>query len=225
MTPRELLTVIGATVRVLKDSNRTSDIHIVADITSRARFATLLRDEHKRGDGVALLNRKPEINQSTVDFEALRALPADSLGGAYVRHLERYQLDIFVDPVSDEFIDDADVRYLIHRYRQTHDIWHVLMGLGVEGHEEVLVHAFTLGMLGLPVSAMIVVFGSVKHIVLERRWTTLRRGVLEAFRSGRRAAPLVTVEWETMWDRPLDEVRRLHGINPCNPAYVTRSVA
>ncbi|MBL4684453.1 MAG: hypothetical protein JKY37_07680 [Nannocystaceae bacterium] len=224
MSPREFLRVIGATVRVLKDSNRLKDIHVVADITSRERFAAALRTEHARGNG-ELLDRKPEINKSTVDFEALGRLPADTLGGAFVRHLERHRLDIFVDPTSDEFVHDADVRYLIHRYRQTHDIWHVLMGLGVEGHEEVLVHAFTLGLLGLPVSAMIVVFGGIKHIVLERRWTTLRHGVAEAFRSGRRAKPLLTVEWEHLWDRPLDDVRRLHGIAPCTPAYVTRPEA
>lgn len=204
--------IAGATVRVLRNSDRLADIHLVADITSRGRFARLLQRERDREPVPDVLRDRPEINRHTVDFDELRRLPADTLGGAYVRHLDRHKLKIFVDPTSDRFIDDPDVRYLIHRYRQTHDIWHVLLGLGTAGHEEVLVHAFTLGRLGLPVSAMIVALGSIKHIVLERRWAVLRRGLWAAYTAGRDADPLLLVPWEQHWNEPLAQVRARHGI-------------
>lgn len=214
MTPNELALVAGATVRVLRNSDRIADIHLVADITSRGRFAALLDAERGGGDEPEVLRERPELNDDTVDFEALRRLPAETLGGAYVRHLDRHQLEIYTDPTSDRFIEDEAVRYLIHRYRQTHDIWHVLVGLGTRGHEEVLLHAFTFGLMHLPVSAMILVLGGIKHLVLERRWGALRHGLLQAYRSGRAAAPLLMVRWEALWDRPLDEVRARYGIVP-----------
>ncbi len=213
VTLRELMLVFGATARVLRDSDRLKDIHLVADITSRGRMAELLARARERGEP-EVMRARPEIDETTVDFAALRSLPPDTLGGAYARHLDRYQLDIHTDPTSTRFIDDADVRYLMHRYRQIHDIWHVLAGVGIAGHEEVLLHAFTLGQLRLPVSMMIVTLGTLKHIVLERRWTALRAGLLHAYRSGRAAAPLLLVRWEEHWDRPLADVRADYNIAP-----------
>ncbi len=211
---REWGHVVHSTLRVLRDSNRIADIHLVSEITARRRFTELLVAERERDPCNDVLRRRPEIDEQSVDFAALRRLPETTLGGSYVRHLERNGLGVYRDPVSNRFIADPDVRYLVHRYRQTHDIWHVLMGLGTRGHEEVLVHAFSWGMLGLPNSAMIVGLGTLKHIVLERRWTVLRHGVREAYRTGQRAAPLLTVAWEDQWEDSLAAVRDRYGIVP-----------
>ena len=155
-----------------------------------------------------------------MDLDVLRQLPPETLGGAYARHLDRYRLEMFADETPEDHIDDPDVRYLIQRYRQVHDIWHVLLGLGTRGHEEVLVHAFVLGHLGLPVSAMIVLLGGLKHIVFERRWAALRHAVREAFDSGRDAEPLLLVQWENLWSEPVDGLRQRYGIRPSTPAWV-----
>ena len=203
---------IAATGRVLGDSNRIADIHLVSEITSAHRFAQLLAQERDRQP--AVLRERPELNYDTVDLDALRALPADTLGGAYARHLDRNRLELYVDQTSDRFVEDPDVRYLIHRYRQTHDIWHVLIGLGTRGHEEVLVHAFSYGALRLPISALIMFFGTLKHIVFEKRWSALRHDLLDAYQSGRDAKPLLTEPWEQMWTDPIHDVRARYRIRP-----------
>ncbi|MCB9566924.1 MAG: hypothetical protein H6710_06885 [Myxococcales bacterium] len=222
MTPTDLREMIAATIRVLRDSNRTEDVHRVEEISGRARVAELVAQAHA-GDRelAALLRERPEIDREHVDFDALHRLGPETLGGAYVRHLERNGLELYTVETSDEFIDDDEARYLIHRYRQTHDIWHVLFGVGVAGHEEVLIHAFAYGQVGLPVSAMIMLLGGLKHMVLERRWLALRRGLWEAYWSGRRAKPLLTIRWEELWDRPVAELRRSLGIRPATPAFVS----
>lgn len=213
VTPRELLLVAGATARVLRDSNRLADIHLVADITGRDRFTELLADARGEGEPEVMRSR-PEIDNDEVDFDALRKLPPETLGGAYVRHLDRNQLEVYTDPTSDRFIHDPDVRYLIHRYRQTHDIWHVLVGLGTAGHEEVLLHGFIYGQLRLPNSALIIALGGLKHLVLEQRWQALRHGLRDAYRSGRAASPLLMVRWEDHWTDKLEDVRRRYNITP-----------
>ncbi|NVB40198.1 hypothetical protein G6O69_20290 [Pseudenhygromyxa sp. WMMC2535] len=212
MNLRELALLTGAMARLARDSARIDDLHIIAEIISRRRYAALL-DAALREDS-PLLRERPEIDHESVDFEALRALPADSLGGAYVRHLERHGLELYLDPTSTRVIRDPDVGYLIHRYRQVHDIWHVLLDLGVAGHEEVLLHAFVLGQLGLPNSALIVSLGGIKHLVLEGRWDALRRGLISAYRMGKRASPLLLVRWEDHWAEPLDAVRARYGVAP-----------
>ncbi len=90
-----------------------------------------------------------------------------------------------------------------------------LTELGTTGHEEVLIHAFSWGQLRLPVSALVVVFGSLKHILFEGRVDVLRHGLLESYQHGRDAKPLLPVYWERYWEEPMDDVRRGFGVARC----------
>ena len=91
-------------------------------------------------------------------------------------------------------------------------MWHVLTGLGVQGHEEILLHAFSLAQTGLPSSVVLMLFGSLKHMVFEGRFRTFARGLLEAHRYGRECAPLLTVPWEAYFEEPLVQLRERFGI-------------
>jgi len=207
--------------RGLRDSTRTDELLVAEELVCRGRFRALhdalmpliAGDPEAR----ALLADKPRLARDEVDFAALRALPADTLGAVYANHLARFGLDpdLLADPFghwSGAHYDDPDTAYLHERYRQTHDLWHALTGLGVEGHEEVLLHAFTWAQLRLPYSALIVTFGTLKHVVLERRWQILRHGLRAAWEAGRDARPLLLVRWEDRWATPIDEIRRTYHI-------------
>jgi ubiquinone biosynthesis protein COQ4 len=201
-------------VRVLRDSTQTHEIHRAEEITGRPRYRELLQEMAANADGQRIMRERPELSTELVDYEALRALPEASLGGAYVRHLDRNHITADYQAAATRHVDDPDMAYLMRRFRQTHDVWHVLLGLGINGHEEVIIHWFSYGQLRLPVSAMIMGLGTMKHIVLERRWGALRHSTLEAYRVGKEAAPLLGVVWEDQWADPLDEVRRRYGIRP-----------
>ena len=62
------------------------------------------------------------------------------------------------------------------------------------------------------VSALVVLFGALKHMVLERRWGALRHSLREAYQVGRDAAPLMPVVWEDLWAAPIADVRARHGV-------------
>lgn len=197
-----------AVVRVLGDSTKTHEIHRVEEITGRPRFRALLAELTTTPEGRRLLRERPELSSERVDYDHLRALPATTLGGAYARHLDDNGITADYQAAATRHVDDPDMAYLMRRFRQTHDVWHALLGIGITGHEEVLIHWFSYGQLRLPVSALIMVFGTLKHLVLEKRWAALRHSALEAYRDGRDAAPLMPVYWEDLWERPLDDVRR-----------------
>lgn len=203
-----------ATVRVLADSTKTHEIHRVEEITGRPRFRQLLAEMPHTAEGARLLRERPELSSDRVDYDRLRALPATTLGGAYARHLDDNSLTADYQAAATRHVDDPDMAYLMRRFRQTHDVWHALLGVGITGHEEVLVHWFSYGQLRLPVSGLIMVFGTLKHVVLERRWDALRHSLLEAHRAGARAAPLLGVIWEDLWDAPLAQVRADYGVRP-----------
>jgi len=223
LTTREWKRLGLSIVRALRDSTRTDELLVAEELVCRRRFNTILQTWHHQialdPEALSLLCDKPRIAKRDVDFDRLRALPETTVGGAYARFLDRHGLDpdLLADPIghwSGARYDDPDAAFLHERYRQTHDLWHALVGLGTEGHEEVLLHAFTWAQLRLPYSALIVTFGTLKHILLERRWQVLTRGLRDAYRAGLDAAPLLLVRWESRWDEPLDEVRRAYRIRP-----------
>ncbi|TNF34168.1 MAG: hypothetical protein EP329_07530 [Deltaproteobacteria bacterium] len=221
MTPQQWIRLGQAISRTLADSNRTDELLVAEELVCRGRFARLKRELAPRlaaePEALALLRDKPQLGSRDVDYAALAALPQDTLGGAYVRHLRRHGLDPDLlageaGEASGAGYDDRDTAYLHERYRQSHDLWHALTGLGVEGYEEVLLHAFTWSQLRLPYSALIVLFGAAKHMVLERRWETLTRGLREAWQAGREAEPLLLVRWEDRWDWPVARVRDTYRV-------------
>lgn len=206
--------VAQAVVRVLGDSTKTHEIHRVEEITGRPRYRRLLVELSQTPEGRRLLTERPELSSDHVDYDVLRRLPESTLGGAYVRHLDRNHITADYQAAATRHVDDPEMAYLMRRFRQTHDVWHALLGIGITGHEEVLIHWFSFGQLRLPVSALIMVFGTMKHLVLERRWEALRHSMIEAYRAGRDAAPLLGVYWEDLWPEPLENVRTAYGIRP-----------
>lgn len=212
--------IARATVRVLRDSNQTLEIFRVEELTGRGRFHDLI--QRLAGDSrmERLLAERPELGPERVDFAALRTLPENTLGRAYMHHLDDNGLSVSPELTATRFTDDPDIAYLVRRSRQSHDVTHALLGLGTSGHEEVLVHSFSFGQLGLPVSALIMFFGGIKHMILEKRWNALRRGILRHYRHGRRAAPLLPVFWEELWSESLDDVRRRFDVEICPPVEI-----
>jgi len=190
------------------DSERTSEIHLVEELTGRRVLEAWLSTAPATDDLHVLLEEKPELSSRHIDFDELRALPADTLGRSYIEHLDRNGLsaDSQATPTTD--VEDEEVAYLVRRFRQTHDVWHALLELGTTGHEEVVIHAFSFGQLRLPVSALVLAFGSLKHIVFEGRLELLTRGLADAHRVGKQAKPLLGVHWERRWRQPIDDVRR-----------------
>jgi ubiquinone biosynthesis protein COQ4 len=210
-----------AIVRVLGDSRKTHEIHRVEEITGRPRFRAIQAELESTPEGQRLLRERPELSSEHVDYNALRRLPATTFGGAYVRHLDDNGITADYQAAATRHVDDPVMAYLMRRFRQTHDVWHALLGLGITGHEEVIIHSFSYGQLRLPVSAMIMLLGTMKHIVLEKRWGALRHSMLDAYRAGREAAPLLPVYWEDLWERPLDEVRATYNVWPLDRRWLT----
>src|SRR6184192_2830400 len=159
-----------AIVRVLGDSTKTHEIHRVEEITGRPRFRRIQAAMEATPEGRRLLAEQPKLSSELVDYDRLRALPETTFGGAYVRHLDINGITADYQAAATRHVDDPTMAYLMRRFRQTHDVWHALLGLGITGHEEVIIHWFSFGQLRLPVSAMIMLLGTMKHIVLEQRW-------------------------------------------------------
>src|SRR3954451_2929581 len=95
-----------AIVRVLGDSTKTHEIHRVEEITGRPRYRRLLADMAATPEGQRILRERPELSSDHVDYDMLRKLPADTLGGAYVRHLDANKLSADYQAAATRHVDD-----------------------------------------------------------------------------------------------------------------------
>ena len=217
-------TFARALTRALIDSEQTADLLTGEEISSVGRMEALLPMMRSTEEGRRILAERPRISTHTVDFAALRRLPPGRLGREFADHLARHRLDPDALTVTVTRGRTALHGYLLERVRQTHDIWHTLLSLGVAGYEEVLVHAFQWPQLRMPYSALVVGFGTLKHVLGERRWAVMRHGLRSAMRAGASAQPLLPVRWEARWDEPIDAIRARLGIVPATRwAGVARS--
>ncbi len=215
LSPWEAGRVALAIARILRDSEATDEVVVAEEITAQRQLRFWIETGiFESGDGASLLCDRPEIAETDVDF--LRGLPKGSLGRSFAEFLDNEGISLSGLAQPTPFTQDALASYLMRRIRQSHDIWHVLLGLGTQGHEEVLLHCFSIAQTGFPNSTMIIGLGALKHFVLEGRWQGLSSDIYRAWRSGCDAAPLLTVRWEDRWEQPLTAVRQDLHLTPLN---------
>lgn len=119
----------GAAVGALLDPHRGDLVALLGDTTAPPVLLDALLARMRRSEpGRRLLRDRPAVDASTVDMEALRALPDTTFGRQYARFMDTY--GFHADERSPvRFVDNPDHAFILQRYRQTHDFVHVLSGL------------------------------------------------------------------------------------------------
>jgi ubiquinone biosynthesis protein Coq4 len=97
----------------------------------------------------------------------------------------------------------------------THDVWHVMTGFGVDIAGELGLQAFCAAQTPYALPTLILAMGFLNTAMYglsdcERRMNAVSRG----WQMGLRAKPLFGIPWDDHWGRPLDELRREFAIEP-----------
>lgn len=151
-----------------------------------------------------------------VDLDGLATLERGTLGREYVEFLRANGLDAF--RISPD-VDPALVRRNLFtaRYSLLHDVFHVLTGFDTTWAGELGVWAFVAGQRyagahWVAVALACLVYPLLSPRQIPRLWRNLWLGA----RMGRHAAMLLTTPLETMWDRPVAQLRRELSIEPAH---------
>lgn len=156
------------------------------------------------------------------DRESLKTMPDGSLGRAYLDFMEHE--DLSPDGLATQVIRSSiglppldSVRELVSdRIRDTHDLFHVLLGYDRDIVGEVAVVAFThvqLRSAGTTLLLPLNVFGT------EFKAPGTRKLARDAMERARGAAWLPAQDWEQLLPQPLDRVREAVRVGP-PPTYV-----
>jgi ubiquinone biosynthesis protein COQ4 len=175
--------------------------------------------------GRKLLEERHDILALVSDRDHLRTLPEGSLGREYCRFAEDNQLfpECLAEQVrnarvaSGGFVPEStpEVAYLHDRYRDLHDLWHVLTGYGTDMAGEFSIIAFQTRQVGYR-SMALMAFMNVLRNSLRGRPDLLKMWFLGR-RRGARAQYLLAEDWERLLPMPLEVVRRELNIEEAGP--------
>lgn len=170
-------------------------------------YAKLARVWRESAEGRRMLDERPTLQGRELDLEALARLPAGTLGHEFMRYFR----DNGIEPFVTTFPIESDVDYLSKRYRETHDLFHVLTGYGTDEPGEMELQAFVLGNLGVRQAVLILAY-SIPRQIQQRGLGSLRAhlGRLRAaYRRGRRSRELLSVGYEKLWEQPVSALTEL----------------
>lgn len=211
----QLRRALRAIRNLIADPERTDQVFEVLDALSGNTQQLGLERLSRTGTGQRLLREQHALIDALKDRDALRAMPAGSLGRAYLEFMDRENLaaEGLVDASRARADQETDPqqRWYNARLRDMHDLWHVVTGYGRDGFGEVCLLAFTYAQTKNRGIAFIVFFGTRevgRELGLRRAW----RATLEGFRHGRRAAWLPAQDWQALLALPLDAARQALGI-------------
>lgn len=139
------------------------------------------------------------------NIEQLLQCPEQSLGYQYARYLTASGFDPHF--YRDLKITDHN-SYLFMRRRQTHDIWHIVTGFGVDVASELGLKAFELAQTRSPISAILVAGGLVRTLfeTPEDLGYLLDR-LAVGYRMGAKAQPFLAQKWEENWEKSVEQWR------------------
>ena len=101
------------------------------------------------------------------------------------------------------------------RIRDVHDVWHVLTGYGTDALGEACVVSFSYAQtrnLGFA----FIGWGAAREVQREAPSVPARRAVWQAYRNGRAARWLPGLDYEALFEQPLEAVRERLNIRPAS---------
>ena len=179
---------------------------------------------HETGRKLLAMDPRPDLNAVLGDREALAAMPEGSLGRAYLEYLgpdEMMSPQVFldaarVDELGRRFGWSDDHVWFMKRMSNSHDVFHVVSGYGTDLVGEAGVIAFTYGQL--PIPSLLLAIGALSALdpTDPVGWSRFLRA---AYRRGRDMESLSCVDYESWFERPLEELREHVGLRPERRAH------
>ncbi|VDN14745.1 unnamed protein product [Dibothriocephalus latus] len=156
-------------------------------------------------EGRQILDERPRIRSSTIDLEYLRKLPPNAFGRHYSDFLTNYHYSPD-ERMMVNFMDDVDLAYVMLRYREIHDLVHVLLNQPTNMLGEVVVKWVEGLQCSLPLGLFGGYFGALRLAPLQTK-NYLSSQLEFALRVGLHSRNFMCVFFERYWEMDIDEMR------------------
>lgn len=166
-------------------------------------IADALRARHPAA--AAAFRERPRLGR--IDVTALAKMPAHTLGGTYGRFLRKNGLDPESIPTLSA---DEDWEYMSAHLYETHDLWHVLTGFGVDVAGEGGLQAFYAAQIPGPLASALLSAILLNNAMVSSDVETHRRmdRIAEGWAMGKRAQSLFGFRFADRFGDSLEDIRR-----------------
>lgn len=194
------LRTLKGVVGMLRDPHHTESVFDIEDGLKDIKAYELAVEHLRSQPEVAAIMRERYLT-GLVDVEELSKLPEGTLGHVFACHI----LDHGFDPDYFRKLQvKNDVDYVMMRMRQTHDIWHVVTGIGTDPIGELALKAFELSQTRRPLAAVICAGGVMRYMLkTPDELAMVIEAIDKAYQLGQQVRPFIAQKWEAAWDRPL----------------------
>ncbi len=218
---REWGAAFGALRRLLRDKDATEEVFEIMRAlngdSTRAGYRRLLTTV----EGGELAYAREELAERLQDRAWLATLPPGSLGAIY----RDFTDDGGVTPegliaVSGQpaIAMQHPVAWFGRRIRDSHDLWHVVTGYGLDSLGEACLVAFSYAQTRAMGWAFIAIGAAIKS--RKGPDQPYARAIWEGFRRGKAAGWLPEQDWVALLPLPLEDVRARLGLGPA-PVYLS----
>lgn len=214
--PRNIFRTGLALWRVLRDSEdanaNVEEAAIVEFAFNRSRWGRkiarwdLLAKEAAASSPECAVLMKARTRLPEIDLNALADLPVGTLGCTFATVTRARGIE--PNPVE-KMPAGNDGDWLMAYSYETHDLWHLMTGFYYDLEGEFGVAGFYMGQL--PKFSFIAFFSSI--LMLRTVWNDRdavaahTRAFVEGYEMGRRAKSLFGLDWASVYDRDMDELR------------------
>ena len=199
------------------DPTRADAVAALGEVTGHVALTNMYDKMMTDATGQRILRDRPIVSKATLPIDELIQSADDeckrmTFGKAYGAFLKGHGFDPDErDQVK--FIPQPELAYIMLRYRQCHDYWHVLTGLPPTVLGELGLKWLELLQTGLPVAALSATVGSLR-LTAEERDILTNHYLPWAVKMSQQSAYLMNVYYEQEFETDLSELRNRLCIEP-----------
>jgi ubiquinone biosynthesis protein Coq4 len=183
------------------------------DFDAIYRLSAALNDDESFKIMVEALSRHPQGKRAfeerprlgNVELEKLHQLNENTFGYLYAEHMLRNNLK----PLQASVVNN-DSEFFVAHITETHDIWHVVTGTQTKIAGEIQLEAFYVAQLyASRFWLALLAKNLLKAVVYDIEVTSQYMNALtKGWNQGKEAKSLFGIKWNTLWETPLEEIRR-----------------
>jgi ubiquinone biosynthesis protein COQ4 len=207
----------------MMDPTRADAVAAVGELTGTVALQRLHQAMQHDETGKIILQERPIVSKENIPYQYLLqssqtilSTPSEDItfGQAYGAFLSKHGFDPD-ERDTIKYISDPDLAYVMLRYRQNHDFFHVLTDLPPTVLGELGLKWLELFQTGLPLAAFSGTIGSFQldprmKSILWKEYLPWATRVAQQMEFG----ALMMVYYEHEWETPLIELRQRLGVEP-----------
>jgi ubiquinone biosynthesis protein COQ4 len=202
---QKVLLSVGSGVTAIIDPHRHDLVADFGETTGHLALKWMHKQMLANDEGRRVLKEKPRLRSDIVDYERLKSLPENTFGYQY----SRFYTDNRVSPDTRkqvQFVDDAELAFVMQRYRELHDIVHTILNQPTTIKGEIIVKAFEAVQTGLPLCVLGGLLGPLKMNNRERV-DFFSRDLAWAIRCGYETRFLMNIFFEERFEQDMSSLR------------------